>query len=225
MAAPRALRGFSLLELLVAVAVLSLVIGIATYAYALFMRQWDGHLGRYDTAQSQYQRLEWLAAALEDTLPYIVQDEDGEPGFYFLGREEGLTLITLSPIFGIGEPALIRVFREAGEEGAWQLVYEEAPFAGTVLTRADQRMDFRHRLVVAGDVPRPAFRYFGWSELSSRLAFGEALTAQRGWFDEYDGLLRRYHPEKIELRLGDAATVFEVPARTDTALAAWVGQE
>lgn len=225
MAAPRTLRGFSLLELLVAVAVLSLVIGIATYGYAMFIRQWDGHLGRYDEAQSQYQRLEWLAAALEDTLPYVVQDDKGEPGFYFLGREEGLTLVTLSPIFGVGEPALIRVFREVDEEGSWRLVYEEAPFAGKVLARADQRMDFRHRLIVARDVPRPVFRYFGWAGLSSRLAFGEAITDDRGWFDEYDGLLRRYHPEKIEVRLGDAATVFEIPARADTVLAAYVGQE
>jgi prepilin-type N-terminal cleavage/methylation domain-containing protein len=225
MATPRTLRGFSLLELLVAVAVLSLVVGITTYAYALFVRQWDGHLGRYDAAQAQYQRLEWLAAALEDTLPYVVQDDDGQPGFYFLGREEGLTLVTMSPIFGVGEPALIRVFGETDAAGAWRLVYEEAPFAGTVLARADQRMDFRYREVIASDIPRPVFRYFGWAGLSSRLAFGEALTDDRGWFDEYDGLLRRYHPEKIELRFGDAATVFEMPARADTAMAAQVGQE
>ena len=49
--------------------------------------------------------------------------------------------------------------------------------------------------------------------------------ANRGWFDEYAGLLRRYHPEKIEVRLGDAATVFEIPARTDTAIAALGGQD
>ena len=225
MATPRTLRGFSLLELLVAMAVLSLVIGIATYAYAMFIRHWDGQLGRYDVAQAQYQRLEWLATALEDTLPYIVQDDQGEPGFYFLGREEGLTLVTLSPIFGVGEPALIRVFREVDEQGSWRLVYEEAPFAGTVLARADQRMDFRHRLIIARGLPRPVFRYFGWAELSSRLAFGEADVVNRGWFDEYDGLVRRYHPEKIEVRLGDAATVFTMTARTDTAIAAFVGQE
>lgn len=225
MAAPRTLRGFSLLELLVAMAVLSLVIGIATYAYAMFIRHWDGHLGRYDVAQSQYQRLEWLTAALEDTLPYLVQDDEGEPGFYFLGRDEGLTLITLSPIFGVGEPALIRVFREIEDDGSWRLVYEEAPFAGTVLTRADQRMDFRHRLIIARGLPRPVFRYFGWSELSSRLAFGDVANVERSWFDEYDGLLRRYHPEKIEVRLGDAATVFEIPARADQAVAAFLGQQ
>ncbi len=215
MVTPRTLKGFSLLEMIVAMAVLSLVIGIGTYAYALFIRQWDGHLGRFESAQSDYQRLEWLAAALEDTLPYVVRDDRGRTGFYFLGRDEGLTLVTMSPIFGVGEPALIRVFREPGETGGWRLVYEEAPFAGVLLARANQRMQFRHRLVVARDIPMPAFRYFGWADLSSRAVVAQSLTDARSWYDEYDGMQRRYHPEKIELRFGGHATVFDVPARID----------
>ncbi len=223
MATPRALKGFSLLEMLVAMTVLSMVIGISTYAYSMFIRQWDGRLGRFDEAQAQYQRLEWLAAALEDTLPYVVRDAEGALGFYFLGRDEGLTLVTMSPIFGVGEPALIRVFREADEGDAWRLVYEEAPFAGTLLAHADQRMEFRHRLVIARGLPRPVFRYFGWSDLRSRVTVD--LSAERSWFDEYDGLVRHYHPEKIELRLGSDAAVFQFPVRADALVAAYSGPE
>lgn len=222
MAAPRLLKGFSLLEMLVAVTVLSMVIGLATYAYAMFIRQWDGHLGRFDEAQAQYQRLEWLAAALQDTLPYVVRDDDGTPGFYFLGRDEGLTLVTMSPIFAVGEPALIRVFRERNEDDTWQLVYEEAPFSGTVLARANQRLEFRHRLVIARDLPRPTFRYFGWANAASRLTADAALIERRSWFDEYDGLLRRYHPEKIELQMGREIAVIDIPVRADTLIAAFV---
>jgi prepilin-type N-terminal cleavage/methylation domain-containing protein len=215
MAAPRKLRGFSLLEMLVAVVVLSMVIGISTYAYSLFIRQWDGHLGRFDESQAQYQRLEWLATALQDTLPYMVRDDKNELGFYFLGRDEGLTSVTMSPIFGVGEPALIRVFREPDDSGTWRLVYEEAPFAGKVLAHADQRMEFRHRLVVARGLPRPEFRYFGWADLQSRVNIEDSLSTGRAWFDEYDGLRRQFHPEKIELGLGNDVAVFEIPVRAD----------
>ena len=215
MATPRKLRGFSLLEMLVAVVVLSMVIGISTYAYSLFIRQWDGHLGRFDESQAQYQRLEWLATALQDTLPYLVRDDKNELGFYFLGRDEGLTSVTMSPIFGVGEPALIRVFREPEDSGTWRLVYEEAPFAGNVLAHADQRMEFRHRLVVARGLPRPEFRYFGWADLQSRVNIEDSLGTGRAWFDEYDGLRRQFHPEKIELGLGNDVAVFEIPVRAD----------
>jgi prepilin-type N-terminal cleavage/methylation domain-containing protein len=215
-------RGFSLLEMLVAIVVLSIVIGISTFAYSIFIRQWDGHLGRFDEAQAQYQRLEWLATALEDTLPYVVRDEQDQPGFYFLGRDEGLTLVTMSPIFAVGEPALVRVFREPDEDGTWKLVYEEAPFAGTLLARSDQRMEFRHRLVVARDLTKPVFRYFGWANIGSRLTIDDAFGGQQYWFDEYDGLVRRYHPEKIELRIGSEIAVFDIAARADTLLASFV---
>lgn len=225
MATPRTLKGFSLLEMLVAVVVLSMVIAISTYAYSLFVRQWDGHLGRFDEAQAQYQRLDWLAAALADTLPYVVRDEQDQLGFYFLGRDEGLTLVTMSPIFGVGEPALIRVFRELDEGGAWQLVYEEAPFSGTLLARADQRMEFRHRLVIARGLPQPAFRYFGWADLITRLTQEDLPGAERSWSSEYDGLKRRYHPEKIEMRLGEDAAIFDVPARIDTLVATYADPE
>jgi len=225
MATPRKLRGFSLLEMLVAVVVLSMVIGISTYAYSLFIRQWDGHLGRFDGAQAQYQRLEWLATALQDTLPYVVRDDKGELGFYFLGRDEGLTSVTMSPIFGVGEPALIRVFREVEDSGTWRLVYEEAPFAGGVLAEADQRMEFRHRLVIARGLPRPEFRYFGWADLQSRVNIEDSLSTGRAWFDEYDGLRRQFHPEKIELGLGNDAAVFEVPVRADALVTTYAEPE
>lgn len=221
MATPRTLRGFSLLEMLVAITVLSIVIGISTYAYSLFIRQWDGHLGRFDEAQAKYQRLEWLSAVLEDTLPYVVRDDEGQLGFYFLGRDEGLTFVTMSPIFGVGEPALVRIFRETDENGTWKLVYEEAPFAGTLLVRADQRMDFRHRLVIARGLPRPAFRYFGWASLGSRLTIEDLSPERRSWFAEYDGMQRRFHPERIELQLGSDAAVFDVPARSEALVAAY----
>lgn len=225
MAGARKIKAFTLLEMLVSVVVLSLVIGISTYAYGMFSRLWDGQLGRFDEAQAQYQRLDWLAAALADTLPYVVRDDAGEIGFYFLGRDEGLTLVTMSPIFGVGEPALIRVFREADVQGGWRLVYEEAPFSGTVLARADQRMEFRHRLVIARDLPRPVFRYFGFSDLLSRVTSAESFGAGRAWFDEYDGLLRHYHPEKVEIRLGQDVAVFEFPERVDALVSNYVGQE
>lgn len=225
MVAARAVRGFTLLEMLVSIVVLSIVIGTATYAYSMFIRQWDGHLGRFDEAQARYQRLDWLAAALDDTLPYAVRDANGEPGFYFLGRDEGLTLVTMSPIFAVGEPALIRVFRETDGDDSWRLVYEEAPFAGTLLTRTDQRMEFRHRLVIARSLPLPKFRYFGWTDLGSRLTLEESPGVMQSWFSEYDGMVRRYHPEKLELRLGSDVAVFDVPARVDATAAAYAGQE
>ena len=71
-----------------------------------------------------------------------LRDADDRPGFYFLGREEGLTLVTSSPVFSPEQIAVIRVFREPASDGRWNLVYEEAPLTGVLLRRSDQTLPF-----------------------------------------------------------------------------------
>jgi prepilin-type N-terminal cleavage/methylation domain-containing protein len=227
MAAAREMRGFTLVELLVALAIFGLVVGVASYGFSLFSRHWDGRSGQFGRTQGQYLRLNLVTAALEDTLPWAVRNEAGKPGFYFLGRDEGLTLVTGSPVFSPGSAAVIRLFREPDGAGRWKLVYEEAPLNGVLLREANQVLPFAHRMVVLDGLPKPVFRYFGWESLERRLAADE--TADPGltprWFEEYDGLARGQHPQRIAFALGETEAVFFVPARADAALRRTVAVE
>ena len=171
-------RGFTLIELLIALTIFGMVIGIATYGYSLFSRHWEGRLGHFQRAQDQYQRLDLVVAALENTLPYVVRGPTGAPGFYFLGREEGLTLVTMSPIFSAGNLAVVRVFREPSGNGGWNLLYEEAPLKGVQLRLASQTLPFQHRMVVLRDLPDLAFSYFGWRSIEKRMAVGGRAGAR-----------------------------------------------
>lgn len=220
-------RGFTLIELLVALAIFGMVVGIASYGYALYTRHWEGRLGRFERAQDQYQRLDLVVAALEDTLPYVVRDAKGQAGFYFLGREEGLTLITASPVFSPGQLAVIRVFREPAAQGGWNLLYEEAPLAGVELRQASQALPFQHRLVVLRDLPDLRFGYFGWRSLQQRFEAADMpeLNRKPEWATEFDGLLLRLHPQRIALRFGGLDAVVFVPERADVAFRRYTGAE
>jgi prepilin-type N-terminal cleavage/methylation domain-containing protein len=220
-------RGFTLIELLIALAIFGMVIGIATYGYSLFSRHWEGRLGRFQQAQDQYQRLDLVVAALENTLPYVVRDASGAGGFYFLGREEGLTLVTMSPVFSPGDLAVIRVFRERSADGKWNLLYEEAPLAGVQLRLASQTLPFQHRLVVLREVPDLQFAYFGWESLDQRLAASNEplLGLSPKWMQELDGLVVRVHPQRIAIRFGAAEAVVFVPERADVTFRRFMGPE
>lgn len=214
----KTLTGFTLVEMLIVITIMSLVVGAATYGYSLFSRHWDASLRSFQRARDQFQRVELVNQAVSDCLPWAVRDKDGKTGFYFLGRDEGLTLVTGSPVFAPGYPAVIRVFREAEGEGRWRLVYEEAPLQGVRLRDADQQLPFKHRMVVLRGIEKLEFRYFGWASAAQRAEASEGLIGDTArWFDEFDGLRTSQHPQKIAVQIGNAETVFSVPDRAQQA--------
>jgi prepilin-type N-terminal cleavage/methylation domain-containing protein len=220
-------RGFTLIELLIALTIFGMVIGIATYGYSLFSRSWEGRLGQFQRAQDQYQRLDLVVAALENTLPYVVRGPDGAPGFYFLGRDEGLTLVTMSPVFSAGNLAVVRVFREPAGDGRWNLLYEEAPLEGVQLRLASQTLPFQHRMVVLRDVPDLEFSYFGWRSIEKRMAAADApeLGYLPEWSSEFDGLALNVHPQRIAIRIGESDAVVFVPERADVSFRRFLDPE
>jgi hypothetical protein len=168
-----------------------------------------------------------VITALENTLPYVVRDARGDGGFYFLGRDEGLTLVTLSPVFSPGEMAVVRVFREATADGRWNLLYEEAPLAGVHLRLASQTLPFQHRLVVLRDLPDLGFSYFGWKSLDERLEAANVpeLGLQPKWMASVDGFVARVHPQRIAIDIGGQQAVVFVPERADVTFRRFIGPE
>jgi prepilin-type N-terminal cleavage/methylation domain-containing protein len=225
MAARAQLRGFTLIELLVAITIFGMVVGLASYGYSLYTRSFSRWQSGFQRAAAQYQRIDLLKTALEDCVPWIVRDDADQPGFYFLGRDEGLTLVTQSAVFESSAPAVIRVFREADGQGRWNLVYEEASLKGLLLLRASQTLPFKHRMVVMQGLTALEFEYFGWENLAARAAAENQPTAEQSarWYSDYDGLKRRLHPERIAVQLGGTRVVFLVPERADAALNRYLG--
>ncbi len=213
--------GFTLIELLVAVVILAMVVGIGTLGFSLFTQQWARARSDFDTRLTDYQRLALVHRALEDAIPWAVRSGSGRIGFYFLGREEGLTLVTASPVFNPGQMAVIRVFRESAGPNESRLVYEEAPLSTVRLREASQTLPFQHRLVVLKSLKGPtSFRYYGWASLDERVREGGPgeMPPMPQWFDEYDGLVRGQHPQRIGVALDGEEAIYFIADRVDAAL-------
>jgi prepilin-type N-terminal cleavage/methylation domain-containing protein len=217
--------GFTLIELLLSVAIMGLVIGIATYSFSLFTRHWDGRSWGFDAAIGSWQRLDLVVSALNNSLPWLVYSEKGELGYYFLGRDEGVTFISDSPVFAQKSAAVIRLFREQQVGGKWRLVYEEAPLSSQSLRRANQRLPFNRRMVVLSDLDSLSFEYFGWASIEDKggglrdsLGPVESVGGVARWWTEYDGMERFQHPLRIALLIDNHRSVFDFPDRSDSAL-------
>jgi prepilin-type N-terminal cleavage/methylation domain-containing protein len=210
-------KGFTLVELLISITILSLVIGLASYAFSLFSRHFETPRRGFQGAVAELQRLDLVVRALGDAIPWAVKTDGNRFGLYFLGREEGLTLVSASPVFSTGAPAVIRVFREPAGNNRWRLVYEEASLATVMLQAANQELPFSKRMIVATNLPSLRFSYFGWSSADARaIAADSGLQAE--WSAEFDGLVRLQQPLRVSMELGSFVSVLSLPERTDALL-------
>lgn len=206
--------GFTLIELLIATAILAMMLTLASYSFALFTRHWDGLQGGFYRARGEVQRVDLLDVALGSTIPWVVRESTGRIGFYFLGREEGFTFVSASPIFDDRGPAVVRILKEPDPAGdGWQLAYEEAPLRGIRLQDAEQVLPFNRRVVLMTGLSELDFAYFGWLNASERNMPIELGAVPPQWYEEFDGLTRAHHPLKVRLTVDGLAIPITFPAR------------
>ncbi|MEH8015828.1 prepilin-type N-terminal cleavage/methylation domain-containing protein [Rheinheimera muenzenbergensis] len=210
-------KGFTLVELLIAMAIMMVMLVLSATAYQLYTATWQRDLSKLETSYQQFRYSELLLDAMQAILPLAVTD-NGMHAYYFLGRAEGFTAVTYAPIYHTGFPAVVRVFREQNENGRYRLVYEEATLQHTVLKEASQTLPFNYRQIVAEDIPSLTFSYFGWESLTARVAsqndFTTGIDKVPQWYNEYDALSRKLHPEKIKIKLDDFALEFTIADRS-----------
>jgi hypothetical protein len=195
---------------------LSMLVLSAT-AYQLYTDSWQRDLSRIDRSYHQFRFSELLLDAMQAIIPLAVT-EQGQQSFYFLGRDEGFTAVTYAPVFNLGHPAVIRVFREHNDSGGYRLVYEEASLKGIALINAGQELPFSYRQIILDNQQQLSFRYFGWKDLHSQVASQSDVSASvddiRAWFDTFDALNRRVHPEKIKIVINGFELEFSVADRS-----------
>lgn len=214
--------GFTLIELLLAVSIMLAVLVMAGTAYQLYTRVWAKDLSKIEDTFAEFKQIPLFVNACQAIIPLSVRKNTTENtlwGFYFLGRDEGFTAVTSSPIFSTGYPAVIRVFRENTETGHQRLVYEEASMRGMVLNYADQSLNFNFRQIILTTSDAIEFSYFGWASLDAKMNSTSEFNAQSAatgpvWFTEYDGMERGYQPEMVKIQIGNNELLFNLPNRT-----------
>lgn len=211
-------RGFTLVELLIATSILMIVLATAMYGYQLYQKQWQRNLSHIQHNYQQLRSFELLSAALQGIVPYMVKQKDSH-SFYFLGREEGFTAVTISPVFKPGFPAVIRVFRERQPDGYYRLVYEEASLSEAPLVKPEQQLPFTHRLVVSEQEKSLVFSYYTQPDLQNSVQLnedGEFGKIIYQWLPTHDALTAKTHPQRILINISGFAWQLSVADRSRT---------
>lgn len=215
-------RGFTLVETLIALVLLSLLMMSGAMAYDYFTQNWQRNKGLADETLERHHLLSLVQKVTANSFPKVVYNGDERLGFYFLGRDNGFTATSRMSVQNPDANAVYRIFREENGRGGYRLVYEEAVLDNVYLTRADQQLPFNFRRILYDNIAQIDFNYYGFASLNERnqtVAADMGDTYELRWFDDYDGLERLLHPQAVHINLNGFNWSIEVPDAVEGALA------
>jgi prepilin-type N-terminal cleavage/methylation domain-containing protein len=202
--------GFTLLEVLIATALLSVVIFLTTLSYSMILDVWAQKKIVGQNTLTNYRSHLLVRFALESVYDYYVTDPMNETkGLYyplFRGERDMLEFVTLSAVFSKGVPAVarVRLAKQAGNAPEhYQLLYEEAPLDSTYVRYRDALPPYRRSLVIYPKVEQFSMRYFGeWEARWVREREDFEMVSK--WQDTFSGEEKQTIPEIIELTVRTA---------------------
>ncbi|MCC2614808.1 prepilin-type N-terminal cleavage/methylation domain-containing protein [Aestuariibacter halophilus] len=210
-------RGFSLVELLVAMAILAMTIMIATMGYSYFVQRWQKDANAFDAHVDTLQALKRVQMAVTGLYPYIVRDQEQNATLYFEGSEDSFIGVSKSPFSGRQGLAVVRLSIVQSSDLSYSLQYEEAVLKNDLLLTLEQRHAFTFQQTLLSGASDMVFEYYGYENLGQKTA-----SAARQWWTSFNGSNRNVMPSAIRLQYvkegQQQAVVFSVSQLNSRAL-------
>ncbi|XOV79220.1 MAG: PilW family protein [Aestuariibacter sp.] len=203
-------QGFSLVELLVAMSLLSMVLFIGSFAHSQYSEVWRKEQSDFEKQYVKVKGVTTLYRILSDIQPYVIKEEK-YAYHYFQGGENILRSIKAQSLLHPEYPAAFSLFIRDNS-----LIYaEKALTAGPMLTEnVPGKYDFE--IVVVNSLKRLKFEYFGWSNVDDWYKTIDSQPALApSWFGFYSGKDTQIPPMsvKVNLYMEEAPAEFIVPIR------------
>lgn len=202
--------GFTLIEMLVTMSLLSMVVLAGTSAFSLFAKRWDGQLGGFDRSMIAARDTVLVQEALDNLVPYMVYDSDEQPSVYFEGNRNGFVAVSGQSILAQEAMAVVRFSVRQNIDFSFQVLYEEWPMQNDVLRSVRQPIVFSEPILLFEAVKDPKFQYFGWKNSESQRGNGGELMPQPPqWFDDLNSVDSSVAPLKVrfQFEIGEGSNV------------------
>lgn len=198
-------RGFTLVELLIAVSILSMLMFTGTFVYSQLSARWDKEISQFDQHISALKGVHILKSQLESVLPSVI-DTQGEaqttPSYFFEGGPRSVLALAGERVFGHGGTEVFRLTAVRNEQGKFDLIYQASDMNGARLMRGDQVVDFEHQLVLLRNLDDVDFSYFGFKDFATQGRVNDELNPSAPqWFDTFSGLSSQTHPWRMRIRV------------------------
>ena len=227
MLASRPQRGFTLLELLIALALIGLMTVLLFGALRFSSKAWASTEDRTERDAGIRLVYQYLAGRMEQARPVSAYlESEGDEVFFFIGQEDALDFVSLMPAhLGSGGLYVIRL-REQAAGAKKQLLLNRWLFHPEVLEGPDSLPEWRPLSASSGSsgTEDPEMRaYYSETALVDELEKfkvsyygpGEPTDESGDWWDNWED--RKYLPWLVKIEIQDSKgawpeMVFELPS-------------
>jgi len=217
--------GFTLIELMIAISILTLLLFTGSYSYSLMSERWNKELGQFASSTDITKNLERLQRLLEGVQPYVVVDQKKSPSLFFIGDKTSLLAVSRAGLFSGEYPEIFRLTTLTKENGKVDLVYQSVSTEHVLLTGTNQEISFTKQLTLFSDLEQVSFSYYGWQHLYDKNALAsERVTGNKKpkWFDKFSGIDNKIMPEKYQLTLYKNEKTLLIPIKLETKPERWL---
>lgn len=195
--------GFTLVEMLVSMALLSMVLLISANAYSLFSERWNGRLGKYNSSFTLAKQMTLTQEVLKSVRAYVVLSGENEQAkLYFEGNRNGFVGVAEKSLFNPAIPAVVRFQFVQNADFTFRLEYQESLMSDYLLLRAQQQIEFSSSIVLFDGLTDVGFEYFGWESFRAKTNYLNDPTQEnlsKQWSDNFNSLERDVQPEFVRI--------------------------
>ena len=215
-------HGFTLIELMISISILTMLLFTGTYSYSLMSERWNKELGQFSSSAHTARNLENFQRLLEGVHSFVVVDDNKKPSFFFIGGQDSLLTVSRNGFFSNDFPEIFRLTTVSKDNGLVDLVYQSTSTENILLTGTDQEINFTNELLLFSDLEQVQFQYFGWQSLQYKRNDAELVITQQ-WFSDYSGIDKQLMPQQILVTLTKANKKLSVPIHLEQRPEKWLG--
>ena len=159
--------GFTLIELMLASALLMSVMFAGYLGYSLYSQKWQKRVELYWHSTQQGIGLEALNRLFVSASSYIVKNDEGKYSAYFEATQQEIRLVTNSPILSTGAALVSLEIQNKGN--VKQLVYKEKNLANSPFYRLTELQVFEQwqkQVVILKDLEEISWSFYGWTSFN-----------------------------------------------------------
>lgn len=196
-------RGFTLIEMLVSLVILTSIMLLSSEAYRFFVTQLNQRQDSFSQLSEQFKRMTWVQNQLAATDMYYVSSNNGGLELYFKGSKDSLMWVSSTSVSKPGTAALSALSLQEQ-----QLTYCEIRLDALLLKQDDVTLsqlcqNFSLNVMSASELN---IEYYGWADIvaqlsNTALAPEATITGAPQWFSKYQGSETGTLPSLVKLSL------------------------